>query len=148
MEQHVRLMDVHLENLAADQDLRPDDSADFRGFYRKILVRPLCLDLERRDSPFGNQIFHIFYGFLADGIKVRWRLHRFADGSHPEDLGDFLYDCANVQFLIRSYENQPLAAPYVHALERFYVVSNSVHQHSLKIGFVHTFQGNLAASYD
>ena len=148
VKQNIRIVYIHLEHLTADQHLGTDNPSDFRGLNREVLVCPLRLNLESLNSSFGNQVFHIFHGFFTDCVKFRRCLNRFAYRRNAEYLGDFLYDCGNVKFLVGSHKNQALTAPYINAFERFEIVSYSVNQHSLKIWFVHSFECNLAAPYD
>ena len=148
MQQHIRIMHVNLEHLAADEHLGADDAPDFRRFDRKILVRALCLDLKGMNAALLDQRFHVSHRFLADGIKLGRRLDRLADGSDAEHLGDFPDDRLDVQCLIRSNKDQTFASSDIHAAKRFQVIADAIHQHPLKIWFIHALQGNLTAAND
>ena len=65
-----------------------------------------------------------------------------------EHLGDFLDDRLDVQCLIRSNIDQTFASSDIHAAKRFQVIADAIHQHPLKIWFIHALQGNLTAAND
>ena len=138
MQQHIRLMHVHLEHLAADKHLGADDASDFRRFDRKILVRALGLDLERMNAALRDQSVHVRDSLRTDGLQFRRRLDRFADGSNTEHLGDLLDDRLNIQCLVRPDKDQSFTSSDIDAAERFQIIADAVYQHSLKIWFIHT----------
>ena len=138
MQQHIRLMHVHLEHLAADKHLGADDASDFRRFDRKILVRALGLDLERMNAALRDQSVHVRDSLRADGLQLGRCFDRFADGSNTEHLGNFLDDCVDIQFFVRPDKDQAFTSSDIDAAERFQIIADAVYQHSLKIWFIHT----------
>lgn len=140
MQQHIRLMHVHLEHLAADEHLGADDASDFRRFDRKILVRALGLDLERMNAALRDQPVHVRDSLRTDGFQFRRRLDRFADGSNTEHLGDLLDDRLNIQCLVRPDKGQSFTSSDIDAAERFQIIADAVYQHSLKIWFIIPFK--------
>ena len=145
---HVRIVNVHFEHFAADQNLSADNSADFRRLDREVLVRSLRLHFEGLDSLGLNQIQHIFDRFFSDGVQIARSFYRRADGRYAKDLADLFEELLSVYGLVRPDVDQSLMAAHIHTGKLFYVLFDSLYQHALKIWFVHPLERHFTAPDD
>ena len=92
MEQHIRLMDIDLEHLAAYEYLCANYAADLRRFYREGLVSTLGCDFKCLDPALFYQLHHVSCCRLTYGVQFRLRFYGLTDRIDSKNLCRLLYD--------------------------------------------------------
>ena len=95
IQEAVRLVHVHFQDLAALQDARADALADVRRLDGKRLVRPFRVDLKGFYAARFDLLHHERHGFAADRVQRAFRVEPFdghvhggTDGVHAEHPAD------------------------------------------------------------